>query len=461
MFLTLYIIGCGPAILDQNRNKALEPSQKPETTLAQKPETTLEKNEESIFTVIEIEDLEYPTLAASIRLPYRANPKNTVVLVAEHAYVTTERHLHVIDISKPQFPLYQTSLAFQDEIGKVLTAGNQLVLASPKKFHIVDVSQPSRPILRSTQNLPEQYAIKDIGVRDNYLYALGENDHLYVFTLFNGKTRLIDSIEMLRDWWLLSPRDESHRVEQIELNFLEKIPSAISEPLRSQRGFLEILSGKNQKVRASSNLVVIEGIQHPMRPPQGDLLIYSVINKDDVAGQKWGSRFDHMFGRYHPKSNFVGKDKHGNKVGTFDARNSYHLFGEHYYVWAECLQHLVMKHPIIEEKAFLARRKPTISYVVIDGKMRQIDHDPSSEMIDIYDNKLAGPVTDFQIYGNLLYVVNEMGFFSIRTLTTVKDFYQGIDPHFISVTPLQANSPISLAVDKNFAYVLSIKEGVR
>ncbi len=399
MFLTLYIIGCGPAILEQNRNKPLEPSQKSETTLAQKPETTLVKNGESIFTVIEIEDLEYPTLAASIRLPYRANPKNTVVLVAEHAYVTTERHLHVIDVSKPQFPSYQTSLAFQDEIGKVLTAGNQLVLASPKKFHIVDVSQPSRPILRSTQNLPEQYAIKDIGVHDNYLYAIGENDHLYVFTLFNGIARLIDSIEMLRDWWLLSPRIASHKVEQIEHNFLEKISSDIFKPLKSQQGFLEILSGKNQKVRASSNLVVIEGIQHPMRPPHGDLLIYSVINKDDVVDRKFGSRFDHMFGRYHPKSNFVGKDKHGNKVGTFDARESYHLFMEHYYVWAECLQHLVMKYPIIEEKAFLARRKPAISYVVIDGKMHQIDHDPSSEMIDIYDNKLAGPagpVTDFQ-----------------------------------------------------------------
>ena len=190
-----------------------------------------------------------------------------------------------------------------------------------------------------------------------------------------------------------------------------------------------------------------------MRTTQGDLLIYSVIKKGDVEGQKFGSRFDHMFGKYHPKSNFVGKYELGSNVGNFNPRDSSaHLFAEQYYVWAECLQYLVMK-----EKAILARGKPAISYAVRDGKMDQIEQDPSSEMIDVYDNKLAGPVTDFQIFGNMLYVVNEMGFFSIRTLTTVRDFYQGVDPQFISVTPLQASHPISIAIGGNYAYVLAIQ----
>ena len=406
MFLALFYVGCSLSVLEQNPKNALDPPQRPEPTPA--------KTEESIFTVIEIEDLEYPTLAASIRLPYRVNPNNTVVLAAKHAYVTTEKHLHVIDVSIPQLPSYLTTLAFPDEIGKVLASGNHLVVVSPKKFYIVDVSQPSQPLLQSTMHLPKQHVIKDIDVRDNYLYAMGANDYLYVFSLFNGHARLIDSIEMSRYWWLLSPRIASHRVEQVEHKIFEKIPNGILEPLSSQRGFLELRSSKNQKVRTSSNLLVVESIQHPMRTTQGDLLIYSVIKKGDVEGQKFGSRFDHMFGKYHPKSNFVGKYELGNNVGNFNPRDSSaHLFAEQYYVWAECLQYLVMK-----EKVILARGKPAISYAVRDRKMDQIEQDPSSEMIDVYDNKLAGPVTDFQIFGNMLYVVNEMGFFSIRTLTT-------------------------------------------
>ena len=96
MFLALFYLGCSLSTLEQNPENALDPPQRPEPTPA--------KTEESIFTVIEIEDLEYPTLAASIRLPYRVNPNNTVVLAAKHAYVTTEKHLHVIDVSIPQLP---------------------------------------------------------------------------------------------------------------------------------------------------------------------------------------------------------------------------------------------------------------------------------------------------------------------------------------------------------------------
>ena len=59
------------------------------------------------------------------------------------------------------------------------------------------------------------------------------------------------------------------------------------------------------------------------------------------------------------------------------------------------------------------------------------------------------------ILEGLLYVVSANGFFSIRSLITVKEYFQGDDAQFISVTPLQANRPISLAVGKNFAYVLA------
>ena len=65
-----------------------------------------------------MEDLEHPTLAASIQLPHPVGPNNTVVLIGEHAYLTTEKHLHVIDVSLPQRPSYLTALEFPDKVGK-------------------------------------------------------------------------------------------------------------------------------------------------------------------------------------------------------------------------------------------------------------------------------------------------------------------------------------------------------
>ena len=173
ILLVIINIGCSPSILEQSEINALESPQKPEPSPA--------KIDGSIFTVIEIEDLEHPTLAASIRLPYRVNQNNTVVLAAKHVYVTTEKQLHVIDISIPQFPSYLTSLTFKNKIGKVLASGNLLVVASPKKFHIVNVSQPSHPTLQSTNYLSDRNAIIDIDIRDAHLYAVGENDSLHFY----------------------------------------------------------------------------------------------------------------------------------------------------------------------------------------------------------------------------------------------------------------------------------------
>ena len=103
MLIVVIDIGCSSRSVEQREETVIRQDQKTVTS---------SKLQGSIFTVIELEDLEYPTLAASIHLPFRVRPNNTVVLSGKHAYLTTERHLHVIDISIPQRPSYLTSLAF-------------------------------------------------------------------------------------------------------------------------------------------------------------------------------------------------------------------------------------------------------------------------------------------------------------------------------------------------------------
>ena len=445
LLFSVMSIGCSSRSLDRNQQNVLEQPQENGSEQRQKMTTSAKPKGTSIFTVIELEDLEHPTLAASIQLPYRVGPNNTVILLGKHAYLTTERHLHVIDVSLPQRPSYLTSLAFPKAIGKVLASGDHLVIATPLNFHLVNVSQPSQPVIESTGYLPQQHAIKDLDVLEDHLYVIGENDHLYIFYAPRGYAQLAKVVELSPRWWLFSPKAVRPDVQQIEASKLERLPSGISEPLRSQRGFLQLRSSKNQKVRASPHCLVMDQIQNPMRSAQCDLLIYSAYTKGYDEQQKNEARFKYLFGREYP----VGG-------GTIAA--------ELYYVGAEGLHHLKAKEendPLKTKKEkTLTRGKPKIAYAVNAGKMQQIAQYPP-ETIVLNDKLLelpVGSVTDFQILKGLLYVVSANGFFSIRSLITVKEYFQGDDAQFISVTPLQTNRPISLAVGKGFAYVLATPE---
>ncbi len=428
LLLSVINIGCSSKVLEQGQENVLEPPQKAKTTSAE--------TGESLFTVIEIEDLEYPTLAASIQLPYPVGPNNTVILIGEHAYLTTERHLHVIDVSLPQRPSYLTSLEFPKAIGKVLASGDHLVIATLLNFHLVNISQPSAPVLEFTGHLPQQHAIKDLDVLDDHLYIMGENDHLYIFYAPHGHAQLVKTVELSPRWWLFSPKADHPNVQQVEASKLERLPNGISEALRSQRGFLQLRSSKNQKVRASPHCLVMEQIQNPMRSAQCDLLIYSAYTKGYDEQQKNEARFKYMFGKDFPAG--------GGTVAV-----------ELYYVGAEGLHHLKAK----KEKT-LTRGKPKIAYAVSAGEMHQIAQHPP-ETIVLNDKQLelpVGPVTDFQILDGLLYVVSANGFFSIRSLIVEEEYLQGNDAQFLSVTPLQANRPISLVVGKGFACVLATLE---
>lgn len=370
---------------------------------------TSAKPQETLFTVIETEDPEYPTLAASIRLPFRVNSDNTVVLVEKHAYLTTERHLHVIDLSVPQRPVYLTSLAFADDLGKVLSSGNHLVTTTRKTIHIVDVSHPSSPVLQSTAHLPYRHAIKDIDVHDRHLYVIGENDYLYIFSAPRGQAQLIKAVKLEKRWWLLSPKVGGAEIEQIPLSTSNMLPSGLTVPLLSGNGFLQLQSSQDEKVRASSEFLGVERLKNPII----DIQIYDACRRDD------------------------------HKIST--SVSDYNMDRE----YREHLATIGEKH--------LRRRKPTLAYRVGDlGEMQQIAEDISSETIDIDATRFIGPVTDFYISDARLSVVHAKGVFAIFSVVSLEKTRKGAIYGLLSVTPLQASHPVSIAIGQDYACVLAV-----
>ena len=418
MFLALFYLGCSLSTLEQNPKNALDPPQKPEPTPA--------KTEESTFTVIEIEDLEYPTLVASIRLPFRVNPKNTVVLAAKHAYVTTEKHLHVIDVSVPQFPSYLTTLAFPDEIGKVLASGNRLVVAGHQKFHIIDISVPSQPVIQSTTHLPNQNGIKDMDVRDAHLYVLGEDNYsLYIFSLEFRQPRFVKSNKLAKRWWLLSPGVAPPDVKQFKFPPASSSYSTLHEPLLSQRGFLQLHPGTHGIIRSSNEFLV----SNDTTTKANDLPI-----KPEMLRK-------HVGGLVIIDSYYIDEIEGAISIGAA----AVYSFREKY------------RGKLFEKgKKTFNRQKPKISYAIVDGKMQQIAPNPLVETVEINNKTYEGQITDYQISGNLLYIVNEKGFFSIFHFFSGKDVDKGKREKVVSTTPLQASKPISIAIGKHHTYVLAM-----
>ncbi len=375
LLLSIVNIGCSSKNLEQLEKNATEQNQKTDTSV--KPKET------SIFSVIEIEDVEHPTHPVSIHLPYRARPNNTVCLAEKHAYLTTERHLHVIDVSIPQRPSYLTSLSFGNIIGKALIAGHYAVVSAKKQLYLVNIEQPLHPVIESTLHLPDRNTIKDFDVRESHLYVLGANDTLYVFSIDLEQARLIKTIELEKRWWLLSLKPSSREVEQIPLPTSSTFPTEIGDPLPSERQFLQLLSSKQEKVRASSIFLVVEWLRDPT---------YDLFSFDTHRSVDDPPTTSEIIGYYN-----LALDFRMYLAGT--------------------------------GQKTLTRSIPARAYAVANGKTQEIPPEPSNETIDVEAKRLKqliGPVTDFQVSGDRLYIVTANGFFSI--IPIIGDHYQ--DSHY-------------------------------
>ncbi len=467
LLLSVIHMGCSSRHLEQNPVEryyeesapaySLEQSEKNATEQSQKTATSAKPKETSIFTVIELEDLEHPTLAASIQLPHRVGPNNTVILAGKHAYLTTERHLHVIDVSIPKCPSYLTSLPFGDVIGKALIAGHYVVVSGKKQLYLVNIEHPLHPVLESTLHLPYQNAIKDFDVSGSHLYVMGANDTVYVFSIdFGqarhvkiielenfGQARLIKTIELEKRWWLLSLKPGSPEVEQIPLPTSNTFPEELWDPLLverweprlSERQFLQLRSSKQEKVRASSVFLVVEWL----RDPTYDLFSFDTYRSFD--------------------------DPFGDDPLTTSPIIVYHNLALDF-----------RKYLTATGQKPLTRGIPARAYAVANGKMQEIRPEPSSKTMDVEDKRLKqlmGPVTDFQISGNRLYIVTANGFFSV--IPIISDYYlrlyyreesmknkrsQLSNGEIRLFLPFLAGRPISLVVGEgeHYAYVLSDPE---
>ena len=347
---------------------------------------TTTKTQESVFIVVDTKDVTNPTVASSIPLPFRIGPNNNVVFSGQYAYVTTAKHLLVIELSDIQHPSCVTSLAFSDNIGKARVSGHEVYIESRYRVYVVNVSNPTHPTLRSTVRLSHTNKIKDFDVHESYLYIMDTKDHLHIFDLAGENAQSV-AVVALPQFWFLGLIPKGPTVKPIRRAKSWQVLLAYQDG-----NFLELCGGRYGKLRFSKD--------------------YLVFANDSST---------------NPDITIVWQRPHYVRRGGML---------ENYDVTGNCLAHLYTVN--------LGKR--TDAYAADTGNVLLVAQDQWSHLISAEDK--VGTLTDFQISGDLLYVSNAKGFFS------VVDLVESHTDRFLSVMSLGTFHPISIAVGENYAGVL-------
>ncbi len=388
------------------------------SVLQQTPKTVIEeKPQETIFTVVDTTDIENPTLTTSIRIPYSINPDNNVVIDANHAYVTTENHLHTIDVSTPQQPVYLKSLEFENQIGKVVVFKSLLVVGSKNELHFIDISEPSQPILHVTKHLTNRNPIIDFDVWDTFLYVMGENNMLYVFTRGDEQPKHIRTARMSDRWKFIYPKNASQMVEQVKypLRGTSDFTHELTQGILTDRYFLQIKNSKDVSVRSSSAFVGVSKLN---------------TSTDHITVYK------------------AGYVQRGDRPHL--TRTGYTLVNIH----RDFLDYLSSRKEMTNSN----RESDDTNERQESTNLQQFIPISSNGSKDYKDKQFMGSITDFQMSGNLLYVLNAKGYLSILWLPSVEDELSTYRPEFLSLTSLQGNHPKSLVVGENYVYLIATPE---
>lgn len=369
--------------------------------LAQNSEKTTQEPQESVLTIVDTADVENPAFVGSVQLPFRVNSNSGIVLSEKYAYVMTERHLHVVDLADWQHPSLIASMPFPDTVGDAKLFGQRLFVAGPQEIYVVDVSNPNHPSLQSTTRKTVPLGpIKAFDVHNGYLYVMDAGYYLHIFNIVTAEPQFVEAIAVSRSQ-LASVRAKGEFVQLIQTGSSYFSPDIWRE-FSDRQDLLEI-SARYKKLRISDDYLLFS----PRGYPTG---VITIAREND---RTWDG-------------------------GQF----------EHYNMEAYHLDYLRIK-----------QNEPTDTQQPVDvgvrsGGIVMSNLDRWSQPVDAEEN-ILGPITDFQISGDLLYVSSLNGYLSIINLYKTDRPFQRDEDRFLSATtPLDGFQPMRMAVGENYVCVL-------
>lgn len=248
------------------------------------------------------------------------------------------------------------------------------------------------------------------------LYVIGRNETLYIFTKDNEQLKRIRTAKMSDRRWLIYPKNASQMVEQVKypISTQNGYQHELINGLLTDRHFLQINSSRNATVRSSSAFV---GSAH-----------LNTATRFSIYTAGYGQRGN------NPSATLTGQT----------------LVDIH----RDCLDHLSMQKETINPN----RNSDDTTDNNESTELQQFLPVSSNKTIDPNDKQFMGPITDFQISDNLLYVLNAKGYLSILWVSSIGEEFYPYRPEFLSLTSLQGNHPKSIAVSENHVYIIATSE---
>ena len=369
--------------------------------LAQNAEKSTQEPQESVLTIVDTADVENPAFVSSIQLPFRVNSNSGIVLSEKYAYVMTEKHLHVVNLTDWQHPSLIASMPFPDTVGDAKLFGQRLFVAGPQEIYVVDISNPNNPLLQSTTRKTVPLgAIKAFDVHNGYLYVMDAGYYLHIFNIATAEPQFVEAVAVSRSQ-LASVRAKGGFVQLIQTGSSYFSPDIWRE-FSDRQDLLEI-SARYKKLRISDDYLLFS----PRGYPTG---VITIAREND---RTWdGGQFEHY---------------------NMEAYHSDYLR--------------------------IKGNEPTDTQTSVDVGMRSggivmSNLDRWSQRVDAEEN-ILGPITDFQISGDLLYVSSLNGYLSIINLHKTDRPFQRDEDRFLSATtPLNGFQPMRMAVGENYVCVL-------
>lgn len=368
--------------------------------LAQNSENIVAEPQESVLKVVDTADVKNPVFVGSVQLPFRLNANNNIVLSGKYAYATTERHLHVVNLSDWRHPSRVASMPFPDTVGDAKLFGHRLFVAGRQEIYIVDISNPNNPSLQSTTRTTVPLRpIKAFDVHNGYLYVMDTGYYLHIFNVATMDPQFVEAVTVSRSG-LASVRAEGEFVQLIQSKS-SYFSLNIWRELSDRQNLLEI-SARYEKLRISEDYLLFATRGHPTG-------VITIAREND---QTWnGGQFEHYNMEAYHSDYLRTKENEG---------------------------------PDTQELLDIGVRSGGIVVNNLDRWNQSI----------VAEENILGPVTDFQISGDLLYVSSLNGYLSIIDLYKTNRPFQRDEDRFLSVITLGAFHPISIAVGENHTYVL-------
>ena len=368
--------------------------------LAQNPENTAEEPQESVLAIVDTADVENPAFVGSVQLPFRVNSNSGIVLSGNYAYVTTKRHLHVVNLSNWQHPSLTASMPFPDTVGDAKLFGHRLFVAGPQEIYVVDVSNPNNPSLQSTTRTDAPLgSIKAFDVHNGYLYVMDAGYYLHIFNVAMAEPQFVEAVAVSRSQ-LASVRAKGEFVQLIQTQSSYFSPGIWRE-FSDRQDLLEI-SARYEKLRISDDYLLFATRGHPTG-------VITIAREND---RTWaGGQFEH-----------------------------YNMEAYH----SDYLRTRENEAPDTQELADLGARSGGIVVNNLDRWNQSI----------VPEENILGPVTDFQISGDLLYVSSLNGYLSIINIYKTGRPFQRNEDRFLSATSLNGFHPVRMAVGENYVCML-------